>query len=125
MHWVAETWFSYSTNSSPFLTEKTIKPIVSGCVFSVLGQKDSFKRIKRLGFKNYFDAEESKFDQLWDNERAPAMINFIKDIAGKDLTYLQDQVDANYNYFYGDFYDYVESCNAPVIDNLIEYIANL
>lgn len=125
MNWAVETWFISSTKSSPYLTEKTIKPIVAGCVFSTLGQKNTFNRIKRLGFSNYFDAQESQFDHLSDSERTQAMINFIKELAGKDLTYLQDQVDSNYNYFYGDFYDYIESCNAPIIDDLIEYIANI
>lgn len=125
MNWVAETWFSYSTNSSPFITEKTIKPIVSGSVFAVLGQKNTYKRIKRLGFKNYFDNYESEFDTMWDNERAVAMIDFIKVLAGKDLAYLQHQVDENYNYFYGDFYDYIEEMNQPNKKEVIEYIKNL
>jgi len=118
-HWSAESIYLTLQNfPRPYLTEKSIKPLTTGTPFAVLGQRKSHFRLALMGFQSYFDWKE--LDDLNDNVRLLDIINSVNCI---DLSYLQSVADFNYNWFYDNFFDYVEQkINAETKQAVLDYI---
>jgi len=123
LNWDLESIF-LSRQHAPlgYLTEKTIKPIVSGTGFIIAGQQQSYKRLSDLGFKSIieFDADDktdterfNKLFELIDSYDFDALMNEQE---------AQDIVDYNYNYFWGAFYSHIEYRNRERIEAILDYI---
>ena len=121
--WATESIFLSRANSPlAYLTEKIIKPIISGSAFVLVSQQHSQLRLDNLGFKSPLelssDAESDteRFNELFDlidNYDFDALVN------GKET---QEIVDYNYNYFWGAFYSHIEYRNQERIEAILDYI---
>ena len=118
-HWDAESIYLTLRNfPRSYLTEKSIKPLVTGTPFAVLGQKGSHARLSSMGFQPYFDYRG--LDDLDDNVRLLDIINSVNYL---DLDWLQSAADFNYNWFYDHFFDHVEQkLNAETKQAVLDYI---
>ena len=128
LFWVTESIF-LSRRSCPtaYLTEKTLKPIVTGCAWIVCGQQHSYRRIRELGFETFESEFEIDFDDLGDKERLAAIyermtLDFDNIITKVDT---QEKINYNYNHFFGNFVQYVEKQNQPRIQNFIDYVNSI
>lgn len=125
LFWTTESIF-LSRDSCPtaYLTEKTLKPIVCGSAWIVVGQKHSYRRIQELGFETFESEFEIDFDELNDQDRITAVYKSM-DQDFDDLlnnSVIQDKIDYNYNYFFGNFMSTVEKENLPKIQKFIDYV---
>ena len=119
--WTLESIFLSRQNAPiAYLTEKTIKPIVSGAGFVIVGQQGSYKRLHKLGFESLI---ELKSDLGSDVERFNELFELINsDFSVLDSKEAQDKVDYNYNYFWGAFYSHIEFQNQEHIEAILDYI---
>lgn len=125
--WTAESMFISDENkSTAYITEKTLKSIISGSCFISVGQQHTLKRLKDLGFETYEQEFGIDYDTKYDQERYQAIFNLIENYNLDTTTkHVQEIADYNHNYFYGDFYKNVEQANAGRIEQLIDYINEL
>lgn len=123
--WTVESIFS-SHDSTAYITEKTIKSIITGSVFVIVSQKHSLKRLRMLGFETFESDFNLTYDQADDSTRYKEIFNLIDNFDfDKQLDDLQDKADYNCNYFYTKFYDHVERINKNTIEHIIEYINSI
>ena len=110
-----------SREKSPvaYLTEKTIKPIISGAGFVIVGQQGSYNRLHNLGFESLI---ELKSDNGSDTERFNELFDLINNFDILNSVEAQDKVDYNYNYFWGAFYSHIELQNKERIEKILNYI---
>jgi hypothetical protein len=85
-----------------FLSEKLFKPIACMHPFIILGNKDSLKKLREMGYKTFDGFIDERYDLLPTFERFEAIINAIKKIiAIEDKTAwyksMQDILEHNYN----------------------------
>ena len=117
--WTTESIFLSNIHApTAYLTEKIIKSIISGSAFVLIGQQNSLARLNALGFKHMFDFDVN-FDSKFDDKRFEEIFKLIDNFVFSDV---QDIVDYNYNYFWGEFYDNTERMNQPLIQSILEYI---
>lgn len=119
--WTLESIFLSRQNSPiAYLTEKTIKPIISGAAFIIAGQKGSYNRLHNLGFESII---ELKSDNGADSERFNELFESMdSDFGILNSKEAQDKVDYNYNYFWGAFYSHIEFQNRERIEAILDYI---
>jgi hypothetical protein len=125
LHWVNEAIFlSIDANPTGYLTEKTIKPIVSGTPFILLSQKNSYDRLTRLGFDTYSQLFDLDWDTAQDHERANSILTLMDSCSqGIDLKIAQEIADYNYNHFYNHLDQTVAVINQRSQDLLLENLA--
>jgi len=108
--WTTESIFLSRHNApTAYLTEKTIKSLVSRTPFIIVGQKHSYARIKSLGFLDYTDEFNIQFDDLSDLDRFAGVINLMDtfDFASfLTSSTAQEMADYNYHYFFDGFVDH-------------------
>lgn len=123
MIWATESIFLSRQHSSlAYLTEKTIKPIVSGTGFVLVGQQRVYERLDSLGFKSIIDVD---FDYSDDTTRFNKLFDLIDNYDFDELLnskQAQEIVDYNYNYFWGAFYSHIEYKNRDRITEILDYI---
>ena len=119
--WTLESIFLSRKNApTAYLTEKTIKSIISGAAFVLVGQQGSYKRLHDMGFESLI---ELKSDLGNDTERFHELFELMdSDFAMLDSAEAQDKVDYNYNYFWGAFYSHIEFRNQERIEAILDYI---
>lgn len=121
LHWITESLvFSHDNRLQGYLTEKIIKAIVSKCMFVMIGQRLSYKRLRNLGFETFEDYFGIDWDTEWDFER----MQHTKDLINSfnfNLN-LQDLVDYNYNYFHTKFFDVTDKRNSIIKEQILDYI---
>ena len=121
--WTLESMFLSIYNApSAYLTEKTLKSIMSGSAFILVSQQNSYKRLAGLGFESIIDL---KTDDKNDDERFKELFDLIENYNFDELLArpeTQDIVDYNYNYFWGTFYNHIESQNRERIEAILDYI---
>jgi hypothetical protein len=124
-HFCTETaYYSGSNNHWQYLTEKSIKCLVSGSPFIVIGQRDCHKRLVELGFKLPYFSSIAEFDHLPDGQRLNQIFKFIDFLNENfDPDYLQEYAEINYNY--KDFYEVVEARNAETAKQVLNIIESL
>lgn len=127
VHWVNETIFmTEDLSPTAYITEKTIKPIVSRTPFVVLGQINTYQRLKRLGFRIYDNVFNIDFDHGTESDRIEKIHKLIVQLdqttVNSNLDKLQSDADWNYEYFYKGFAEHCKSLNSIVINEIIEYI---
>lgn len=128
LFWVTESIFlSRQRCPTAYLTEKTLKPIATGCAWIVAGQQHSYRRIRSLGFETFEPEVKVDFDELNDRERIQAIyermsLDFDDILHSVDT---QDKINYNYNHFFNHFVDYVEKENQPRIQKFIDYVNNI
>ena len=66
----------------PFLTEKTLKCLVAECGFVAVGQSNTYKTLKKLGFRFDYDFDTSWDDLSGDLDRLEKILDLIKDLLG-------------------------------------------
>ena len=121
--WATESIF-FSKVHAPlaYLTEKTIKPIISGSAFVLVSQQLSQQRLDNLGFKPIIELVS---DTHTDQDRFAELFNLIDYYDFDELLNskeTQEIVDYNYNYFWGAFYSHVEYRNQDRITEILDYI---
>jgi hypothetical protein len=100
---ISETVFDYP---SVFVSEKTIKPIVSKRPFVIVGSPGCLANIKAVGFKTFDRYWDESYDSIQDSaERMLAIVNIIEFICSKSIDELkklcldmQDILDYNFEY---------------------------
>jgi len=119
--WVTESLCDSIDNKlQGYITEKTIKPIVSKCMFIMIGQRLSYARLRGLGFETFEDHFGINWDEEWDFERVEYTKNLIRNF-DFDLNQ-QDLVDYNYDYFYNKFFDVIDKRNTQMKEQILEFI---
>jgi hypothetical protein len=121
--WTLESMF-LSKHNEPvaYLTEKTIKSIITGSAFVLVSQQHSYKRLADLGFKSMISLSA---DDKLDNDRFDELFGLIDNYNFAELLNskeTQDIVDYNYNYFWGAFYSHIEYRNRERIEAILDYI---
>ena len=121
--WTLESMF-LSRHNEPvaYLTEKTIKSIITGSAFVLVSQQHSYKRLEDLGFKSVLKLNtDSQLDQERFNELFTLIDNYdFDELLSRPET--QEIVDYNYNYFWGAFYSHIEYRNRERIEAILDYI---
>ena len=125
LHWVNEAIFlSIDANPTGYLTEKIIKPIVSGTPFVLLSQKHSYKRLKALGFNVYDEMFDLSWDDADDIDRANGILKLMNTCKhGIDITVAQKIADYNYNHFYNGLEPVTEQINSYSRELLLEELS--
>lgn len=98
---ISEASFVDSENTL-FLSEKLFKPIACMHPFIVLGNKDSLKKLRQMGYKTFDGFIDESYDSLHTFERFEAIISAIKKIIAiedKAAWYksMQGILEHNYN----------------------------
>lgn len=118
---------------SAFLTEKTLKPIMSKTPFVIISNQDSYKRLSTLGFETFIDEFDIDYLDEIDNEDFVNKL-YAVDTVMKKLTnefvleherILQEKVNFNFNWFNHHFVDHCDNLNKHTIEEIQDYIANL
>jgi hypothetical protein len=129
LFWSTESVFLTRDNApTAYLTEKTFKPIVTGSVWVVCGQKNSYQRIRELGFETFEDQFQIDYDHLTDQERIAHIYSLIDSCDFDQVlnnANTQSIVDYNYNHFFNHLVEHVEKENTPKIQTFIDYVNNL
>lgn len=125
LFWVTESIFlSRDACPTAYLTEKTLKPIVTGCAWIVGGQQHSYQRIRDLGFETFESDFGIDFDTLNDRERMESIYGLM-DLDFDDIITkvdIQEKINYNYNHFFGNFVAHVEKQNQPRIQQFLDYV---
>jgi hypothetical protein len=121
--WTVESIFS-SRDSHAYITEKSIKSIITGSAFVIVSQPQSMERLRMLGFETFESDFGIAFDSLNDSARYKEIFKLI-DNFDHSIDNLQDKADYNHDYFYNKFHDYVKGVNKNAIEHAIEYINSL
>jgi len=128
LHWVNESVFTSSDNEPlAYITEKTIKPIVSGTPFVVLGQPYVYERLESLGINTYRDIFEIDFDvNISSAERIEKILELMskcsKEFLYDNVNELQNIADYNIDYFYNGLSEHCENKNSHNYQKILEYI---
>ena len=85
-----------------FLSEKIFKPIACRHPFMVMGNKDSLKKMREIGYKTYDEFIDQTYDRLPTHERLLKLIESIKKIKNIEdkLTWfksMESTIEYNYN----------------------------
>lgn len=128
LHWVNESVFlSIAGEPRAYITEKTIKPIVSCTPFIILGQSKTYARLKKLHINTYDEIFEIKHDDI---EAEPNRIEKIFklmesctcEFINDNLVELQKIADYNYDYFYHGISKHCEELNSFAYNQIVDYI---
>lgn len=122
--WTVESIFvSHSNGATAYLTEKTMKSIITGSCFILVSQRHSLERLKSLGFETFEDVFDLSYDNFYDSTRYQKIFELIDNFNLYDqLGAAQDKADYNHNYFYNDFYKRIEQDNSNRVEEIINYI---
>lgn len=92
-----------STNHVPFITEKTVNPILLKKPFVVLGCKGFNTKLKSLGFEFYDEVIDYSFDEIEDVElRGSILVKSLENLISEKNLYglyqkLYPKIEHNYN----------------------------
>lgn len=132
IHFTNES-FHYSNQNNqiypgPFITEKTMKSLLSGTAFIPVGQFETFKTLSQFGLN--FDYG---FDTSWDSDpgnisRFESIINLIDYLNTQSVTSIVDQTkhSSQHNQEWivsNNFYQKVNSSNQESIQQIFDYIS--
>ena len=73
-----------------FLSEKTFRALAFPRPFILIGQKNSLKNIKALGFRTFSDIIDESYDELEDKDRMKKIEEIILDISKKSKEEIYD-----------------------------------
>lgn len=73
----------------PMLTEKTWKPILGGCCFVPVAQKDTVRKLTEYGFCFDF-IDDLNFDCVYEFERLSSLVDLLDFFVDVDLDYLHN-----------------------------------
>ena len=68
------------SDQTMFLSEKLFKPIACNHPFIVMGNKDSLKMMRKMGYKTFNDFIDESYDSLPTHERLTSIIELLKDL---------------------------------------------
>jgi hypothetical protein len=108
LHVVTETVYNYPTT---YISEKTIKPIISKRPFIIVGPSGSVDNLRSIGFKTFGDFWSEEYDDILDpDERIMAIADIIEWICSKSINDLrnlcvsmQDVLNYNFNFYVSQF----------------------
>lgn len=122
VHWSLESVFiTLDGEFDAYLTEKTFKPIITGCMFIIVGQRGSYQRLKDMGFETFEDelGIVPEYHSMHDSERLRYLVDLMDNFP--DIC-TQELVDYNYNHFFTGFADAVKEQNNSRIESILDYI---
>ena len=121
--WTLESTFLSKLNSPvAYLTEKIVKSIITGSVFVLVAQQNSYKRLNNMGFESVIKLSS---DDKLDSDRFEELFDLIDNFdfdALLNSKETQEIVDYNYNYFWGAFYSHMLYRNQSRIEEILDYI---
>jgi hypothetical protein len=121
-----DTWVSIVSEASfvdsedtLFLSEKVFKPIACMHPFIVLGNKDSLKRLRDMGYKTFDGFIDERYDSLPTFERFDAIISSIKQIIAIEdkvswYKSMQPILEHNYNVLHSQGHRINPACSALI-----------
>lgn len=126
LNWVVETEI-HTVYRAGFLTEKTLKPIITQTPFVLIANNKCYERLEKLGFNTYesiFRIRRYFFTSI--GEKIKEVKKLFSKIDKKfildNATSLQTIANQNYNWFFNGFYDHCENLNRPIIQEACGYI---
>ena len=88
---VAET---NTDESFTFLTEKIAKPLIAGRLFTVAGNKNSLKTLRRLGFQTFDSVIDESYDSVSGQyKRIKAMLEQVDYLCSQDPELIYKKID--------------------------------
>jgi hypothetical protein len=91
---VTETYYLNHWNiaSEMFITEKTIKPLMTNQIFIIIGPRGILKKLKEFGFKTFDKFFDESYDDLPDTVRVFKAVETLKHVMETyDLQELDEQ----------------------------------
>jgi hypothetical protein len=88
---ITET-FSEEYHGKVFITEKIIKAITNRIPFIVLGDRDTLKYLRELGYKTFGFVIDESYDALPYVERVNAIVAEVKRLCDVDFAAFKDQI---------------------------------
>jgi len=73
-----------------FLTEKTFRPIIARRPFILLGNRESMRNLRKLGFKTFDQWWDEDYDDYDEKQRIKMVTRLIDEISGWTLSKLHD-----------------------------------
>lgn len=133
LNYALETSLITPSYWSAFLTEKTLKPIMSKTPFVIISNKDSYKRLAKLGFETFIDEFDIDYLDEIENEdfvNKLYAINAVMNKLNNDFIVerekiIQEKVDYNFHWFNHHFVQHCDNLNKNTIQEIQDYIANL
>lgn len=113
----------FSDGSLERITEKTIKPLLAGHPFVIVGNPGSLKQIKRLGFKTFSPHINESYDQICNpTERLSCIIQEVRRLSQltnyelKQLRCsLKDIIDFNLSWSNNEYQSYLQRIDEHLI----------
>lgn len=123
----SESFFETFDAHRPFtyLTEKTFKPIMAGCVGVHFGQHLAYKKLQEYGFVTA-DCLGLSYDTIPnDEERFDQFIYELHYLIDNlNLSVMEEIVRHNHNWYWNKFYSVIEEKNRLEAALILEYIDN-
>lgn len=109
-----------ATDEVPFITEKTVIPILLKKPFVVLSLPNYSKYLQDLGFQLYDEIIDYQFDKIEDLDlRAKALVTNLHNILNQDLNHLYDKLYPKLLYNYNRALEIIQDVN--YIPKIIQY----
>ena len=96
---VSET---FTSGTTCFITEKTVRPIVYKCPFIIMAGKGYLKALKKFGFKTFDAWWSEEYDNYTGPERIEKIVQLINTLSKENIkalkVELQNTIEHNYNH---------------------------
>jgi len=131
-----ESWhYSYTQTDNkqwiypgPFLTEKTMKCLLSETAIISNGQFDTYRTLEALGLRFDYGLDLSYDADPGNLSRAQAMVEMIESLADHDLSYWFDRTSESRRHnrqhiVSGDFYDACQAINTRTLEQIQQMLS--
>jgi len=116
-----------------FLTEKSIKPILSRTPFVLISNVNSYKRLQRVGFETFENEFDSSLLDIIENTDLSSKLVVLDEIMQRlDFDFfennsdlLQDKVNYNFDWLFSGFSTRCEKLNQDTIEEIQEYLSEI
>lgn len=110
------------SDQTMFLSEKIFKPIATRHPFMVMGNKDSMKKMREIGYKTFDNFIDQSYDSLPTHDRLQQLIECIRKIDNIDdklswFKSMESDIEHNYNVLTGNIFNK----RVPALTILEEY----
>lgn len=115
------------SDQTMFLSEKTFKVIAVNHPFIIMGNKDSMKMMRKIGYKTFDGFIDESYDSLPTHDRLHAIIESIRKVDGINdklswFKSMEDVIKFNYNTLIGKLFQLPEAMTMVI--NHVEKLSN-